>query len=42
MSGDHFATAVLELKPALVRTRATVSHQVDGDGWGEMGELEID
>ena len=31
-----------ELKPALVRTPAIVSRQVDGDGWGEMGELQID
>lgn len=41
VSSDHFAQAMIDLKPALVQTPAIVSRQVDGEGWGEMGELQI-
>jgi quinol monooxygenase YgiN len=42
VNSAHFAKAMTDLKPALVHTPAIVSRQVDGDGWGEMGELQID
>jgi quinol monooxygenase YgiN len=42
VNSAHFAQAMTDLKPALARTPAIVSRQVDGDGWGEMGELQID
>jgi quinol monooxygenase YgiN len=41
VSSDHFARAMVELRPALARTPAIVSRQVEGSGWGEMGELQI-
>lgn len=42
VNSDHFAKAVQDLRPALAATPKIVSRQVDGDGWGEMGELTID
>lgn len=42
VNSDHFAKAMQDLRPALVATPKIVSRQVDGDGWGEMGELTID
>ena len=42
VNSAHFDKAMTDLKPALVHTPAIVSRQVDGDGWGEMGELQID
>ena len=42
VNSAHFAQAMIDMKPALVHTPAIVSRQVDGDGWGEMGELQID
>ncbi len=42
VNSPHFAKAMTDMKPALVQTPAIVSRQVDGDGWGEMGELQID
>ena len=41
VNSDHFAQAMQDMRPALVRTPAIVSRLVDGDGWGEMGELQI-
>jgi len=42
VNSAHFAKAMRDLRPALVRTPAIVSRQVDGSDWGEMGELQID
>ncbi|MDQ6656693.1 MAG: antibiotic biosynthesis monooxygenase [Actinomycetota bacterium] len=42
VNSEHFAKAMQELRPALVATPKIVSRQVEGDGWGEMGELTID
>lgn len=42
VSSQHFATAMQQMRPALVRTPQIVSRQVDGEGWDEMGELRID
>jgi quinol monooxygenase YgiN len=41
VKSDHFAKAMVDLKQALVATPKIVSRQVDGDGWGDMGELQI-
>jgi len=42
VNSDHFAKAITDMRPALVRTPAIVSRQVDGSAWDEMGELHID
>ncbi|MDQ2846454.1 MAG: antibiotic biosynthesis monooxygenase [Actinomycetota bacterium] len=42
VNSDHFGKAMQDLRPALAATPKIVSRQVDGDGWGEMGELTID
>ncbi|MGB3602338.1 putative quinol monooxygenase [Gordonia sp. (in: high G+C Gram-positive bacteria)] len=41
VSSDHFAKGLEAMRPHLVSTPKIVSRQVDGDGWGEMGELQI-
>ncbi|MGB3304289.1 MAG: putative quinol monooxygenase [Gordonia sp. (in: high G+C Gram-positive bacteria)] len=41
VSSDHFAKGLQAMRPHLVSTPKIVSRQVDGDGWGEMGELQI-
>jgi len=41
VSSEHFAKATSEMGQALVRTPQIVSRQVEGDGWGEMGEVTI-
>lgn len=39
----HFKTAMVEMKPLLARTPDIVNTQIDGvDGWGAMGELQVD
>lgn len=39
----HFQRAMVEMKPLLARTPDIVSTQIDGvDGWGAMGELQVD
>ena len=42
VDGAHFKKAMQDLRQALVATPKIVSKQVDGDGWGDMGELQID
>lgn len=42
VNSDHFKTAMKDMPQALVATPKIVSHQVAGDGWGEMGELSVD
>lgn len=42
VGSHHFARAMTDMLPALARTPAIVSRQVDGSGWGEMGELQVD
>lgn len=41
VSSDHFAQAMRDMRPALARTPAIISRQVDGSGWDEMGELTV-
>jgi len=42
VNSDHFARAMQDLPPALQSTPLIVSHQVDGQGWGEMGEMTVE
>ena len=42
VNSDHFTAGLESMRPALVATPKIVSRKVDGDSWGEMGELTID
>jgi quinol monooxygenase YgiN len=42
VNSAHFAKGLQDMRQAIVSTPKIVSRQVDGDGWGEMGELKID
>ena len=42
VSSEHFKQAMADMPQALARTPRIISKQVDGDGWGPMGELQID
>lgn len=39
---DHFRAGLESMRPALVATPKIVSRKVEGDSWGEMGELTIE
>lgn len=41
VNSDHFKAGLESMRPALVSTPKIVSCKVDGDSWGEMGELTI-
>lgn len=41
VTSAHFAAGLESMRPHLVATPKIVSRQVDGDGWEEMGELQI-
>lgn len=41
VNSDHFKAGLESMRPALVSTPKIVSRKVDGDSWGEMGELQI-
>jgi quinol monooxygenase YgiN len=42
VSSPHFAQAMQDLPQALAATPSIVSRQVDGTGWDQMGELQVD
>jgi quinol monooxygenase YgiN len=42
VQSEHFKKAMQDMPQALVRTPKIVSRQVEGDGWGEMGELTVE
>lgn len=42
VSSDHFAQAMRDMPQGLAATPKIISRQVEGTGWGEMGELTID
>ena len=42
VNSEHFAKAMKEFPQALASTPKIVSRQVEGDGWGEMGEMQVD
>ncbi|MGO1510998.1 MAG: putative quinol monooxygenase [Actinomycetaceae bacterium] len=41
VSSEHFAAGLEAMRPHLVSTPRIISRQVDGEGWDEMGELQI-
>lgn len=43
VTSDHFQQAINgPMKDALVSTPKIISRQIDGDGWEEMGEMQVD
>ena len=42
VNSAHFQQAMKDMPQALVATPKIVSRQVEGDGWGEMGELTVE
>ncbi|GAA4658951.1 putative quinol monooxygenase [Arthrobacter cryoconiti] len=41
VGSPHFKAAMEDMRPALAATPKIVSRKVEGDSWGEMGELQI-
>jgi quinol monooxygenase YgiN len=39
VNSEHFKQAMATMPQALAATPRIISRQVEGDGWGEMGEL---
>ena len=42
VTSDHFAKGLEAMKPALAETPKIISRTVEGAGWDEMGELQVD
>lgn len=42
VNSEHFAQAMKDMPQALASTPKIVSRQVEGQGWGAMGELSVD
>ncbi|MCY7395810.1 MAG: antibiotic biosynthesis monooxygenase [Nocardioides sp.] len=42
VASPHFAKAIADMPQALASTPLVVSRQVEGDGWGEMGEVIVE
>ncbi|MDX2341446.1 antibiotic biosynthesis monooxygenase [Micrococcus sp. M4NT] len=42
VESQHFKDGLEAQRPYLAKTPQIISKQVDGDGWGPMGELQID
>ena len=42
VNSAHFQQAMKDMPQALVATPKIVSRQVEGEGWGEMGELTVE
>ncbi|MFL4476395.1 putative quinol monooxygenase [Paeniglutamicibacter sp. MACA_103] len=41
VNSAHFKAGLESMRPALLATPKIVSRKVEGDSWGEMGELQI-
>lgn len=41
MTSDHFAAGLAAMRPVLVSAPRIVSRQVEGEGWDEVGGLQI-
>jgi quinol monooxygenase YgiN len=41
VNSGHFAAGLESMRPALAATPKIVSRKVEGDSWGDMGELQI-
>ncbi|GAA1887763.1 putative quinol monooxygenase [Paeniglutamicibacter psychrophenolicus] len=42
VNSAHFKAGLESMRPALAATPKIVSRKVEGDSWGDMGELQID
>ncbi|MGZ8719101.1 MAG: putative quinol monooxygenase [Aeromicrobium sp.] len=42
VNSEHFAEAMRTMPEALVETPRIISQTVDQDGWGQMGELNVE
>ena len=42
VNSDHFKKGLETMRPMLASTPRIISHQIDADGFGPMGELQID
>ena len=42
VTSEHFAKGLETMKPALAETPRIISRTVEGSGWDEMGELQVD
>lgn len=42
VNSEHFAKGLEAMKPALAETPKIISRTVEGAGWDEMGELQVD
>ncbi|AWH90916.1 putative quinol monooxygenase [Dietzia lutea] len=42
VTSAHFAAGLEAMRPALAATPKIISRQVEGEGWDEMGELQVD
>lgn len=42
VTSAHFQAGLDAMRPLLAATPRIVSRQVDGEGWDQMGELQID
>lgn len=42
VSSQHFKDGLETMRPLLAATPQIISHQVPVDGWGPMGELQVD
>lgn len=41
VNSEHFQKGLEAMRPHLVSTPKIISRQIDGDGWDDMGELQI-
>ncbi|XKH57410.1 antibiotic biosynthesis monooxygenase [Citricoccus nitrophenolicus] len=41
VSSPHFSAGLESMRPLLAATPKIVSRQIEGEGWDEMGELQV-
>ncbi len=41
VNSEHFKAAIASMPQALAATPRIISRQIDGDGWGPMGEMTV-
>jgi quinol monooxygenase YgiN len=42
VTSEHFKKFVVEAPALLSSTPRIISHEIDADGWGKMGEITVD
>lgn len=42
VTSDHFAAGLEAMRPVLAATPQIISQTIPVDGWGQMGELQVD